>query len=100
MMRIASKSWPVKSAEQSYRKISPSVKKIQKTSAVKETGKVTGLRKISNKKKNDGFQPSDILSLEEKDALKMLFQEDSYFNFYGQSKVHQVQPGMLLDLKG
>ncbi len=98
-MRISSKSWPVKNAEQSYQKISPSVQKIRKTSAVKETGKVSAARKIA-KKKNESFKPADILSLEEKDALRMLFQEDSYFNFYGQSKVHQVQPGMLLDLKG
>ncbi|RLD12376.1 hypothetical protein DRI50_09170 [candidate division KSB1 bacterium] len=98
-MRISSKSWPVKNAEQSYQKISPSIKKIRKTSAVKETEKTLGLRKIS-KKKNENFKPADILSLEEKDALKMLFQDDNYFSFYGHTKVHQVQPGMLLDLKG
>lgn len=98
-MKIASKSWQIKSAEQNYQKISPSVKKIRKASTVKETDKVRGLKKIAKKNTND-IKPSDVLSLEEKDALKMLFQEDSYFSFYGHSKVHQVQPGMLLDLKG
>ena len=99
-MKIASKSWQIKSAEQSYQKINPSLQKIRKTSAVKETEKVRGLRKIAKKTNSKILQPADVLSLEEKDALKMLFQEDSYFSFYGQSKVHQVQPGMLLDLKG
>ncbi len=99
-MKIASKSWQIKSAEQSYQKINPSLQKIRKTSAVKETEKVRGLRKIAKKTNAKILQPADVLSLEEKDALKMLFQEDSYFSFYGQSKVHQVQPGMLLDLKG
>ncbi len=99
-MKIASKSWQIKSAEQSYQKINPSLQKIRKTSAVKEAEKVRGLRKIAKKTNAKILQPADVLSLEEKDALKMLFQEDSYFSFYGQSKVHQVQPGMLLDLKG
>ncbi len=99
-MRISAKSWPVKSAEQSYQKISPSIKKINKPTPVKQKARLNGLRKINHKQSRDFPKPADILSADEKDALKMLFQEDSYFSFYGHTKVHQVQPGMLLDLKG
>ncbi len=96
-MRISSKLWQIKSAEQNYQKINPGVKKIAKNPTVKSSGKTAGLKKS---KKQNALQPADVLSIEEKDALKTLFQNDQYFNFYGHSKVHQVQPGILLDLKG
>lgn len=100
MMRIAGKSWAVKSAEQSYHKISPGVKSVQKNNATQKAEKTSGLGGLRKIKPQKLLEPKDILSKDELTALTALFVKDQYFNFYGHAKVQQVQPGMLLDLKG
>jgi hypothetical protein len=100
MMRIAGKSWAVKSAEQSYHKVSPGVKSVQKANPAKKIEKTSGLHGLRKIKPQKQLEPKDILSKDELTALTALFVKDQYFNFYGHAKVQQVQPGMLLDLKG
>ncbi len=47
------------------------------------------------------LQPSDILSIREKDTLQALFSTQTETrSFYGHARVQNVQAGYLLDIKG
>ncbi|NOX88641.1 MAG: hypothetical protein GXO77_06420 [Calditrichaeota bacterium] len=96
-MQISSKSLPLKSAEQAYQKISPGIQKIKSTPKTEKAADLSGFVKL---KKSKAPSSQDILSAQERETLKMLFDQDSMFNFYGRSKVHQVRAGILLDVKG
>ena len=96
-MKISSNNWSIKNLEKTYQQVSP---KIQKTEQTQPAERLRGLSKLKGFRKAKKLLPQDILSRDEKNTLKRLFEDQASFNFYGRANTPKALSGMLLDVTG
>lgn len=101
-MKIPSNPVGYYNAENNYRQFDPKVKQddpLQQQQGIKEVGEQDKLSKITSDEK---ISTAAIFSNQELATLKVLFGYESKedFSLYGRNEVHNVQSGMLLDVKG
>ena len=96
-MTISGKSWMINGVGKAYQQFRP---QINLNPAQKKNPAATHIQAATRLQKKV-LQPSDILSMREKDTLRALFSiQTENHSFYGHTRVQNVQAGYLLDIKG
>lgn len=96
-MNVTSKSWAINKTEQAYRQFEP---KIRNNNSQNQHDPVSNQNNqvASGKEKISARQ---VLSKTEIDTIRLLFEQPSpNASLYGKNRVHSVQAGLFLDIKG
>ena len=97
-MKISNNPYRIHGAGQSYHQFDPRIKLNNEQAAQADRTKVSLQTSQAPKQI---LKPQDILSSRELDTLQALFdKQGKSLEFYGHSRVQNVQSGYLLDVKG